>query len=109
MGAVNDRATPAGISLALLTREELLRRAAALVPVLRSRAVETEQLRQIPAQSVQDLRDSGLIRLGNPRRYGGYDIYIDTASSGCVLLTPCCGSLSVGKVALVSPSVTLGP
>jgi 3-hydroxy-9,10-secoandrosta-1,3,5(10)-triene-9,17-dione monooxygenase len=92
MGAVNDRATPAGISPALLTREELLRRATALVPVLRSRAAETEQLRQIPAESVTDLRDSGLIRIGNPRRYGGHDVEVDTAYDVGFELGRGCGS-----------------
>ena len=37
-----------------VTREELLRRAAALLPVLKERAVRTEQLRQIPPETVQD-------------------------------------------------------
>src|SRR5262245_49522706 len=92
MGAVNDRATPAGISPALLTREELLRRATGLVPVLRSRAAETEQLRQIPAESVRDLRDSGLIRIGNPRRYGGHDVEVDTAFEVGFELGRGCGS-----------------
>jgi 3-hydroxy-9,10-secoandrosta-1,3,5(10)-triene-9,17-dione monooxygenase len=92
MGAVNDRATPAGISAALLTREELLRRAAELVPVLKSRATRTEQLRQIPEDSVQDLRDSGLIRIGNPRRYGGHDVEVDTAYDVGFELGRGCGS-----------------
>ena len=56
-----------------MTREELLRRAAQLVPVLKERAARTEQLRQIPPETVEDLKASGLIRIGNPRRYGGYD------------------------------------
>jgi len=92
MGAVNDRAAPAGISPALLTREELLRRAAALVSVLKSRATRTEQLRQIPEESVQDLRHSGLIRIGNPRRYGGHDVEVDTAYDVGFELGRGCGS-----------------
>ena len=56
-----------------MTREELLRRASQLVPVLKERAARTEQLRQIPDETVRDLKASGLIRIGNPRRYGGYD------------------------------------
>src|SRR5207247_3617763 len=92
MGAVNDRATGAGISPALLSREELLRGAAELVPVLKSRATRTEQLRQIPAETVQDLRDSGLIRIGNPRRYGGHDVEVDTAFDVGFELGRGCGS-----------------
>ncbi len=62
-----------------LIRDELLRRAAQLVPVLKERAARTEQLRQIPPETVQDLVASGLIRIGNPRRYGGQDVEIDAA------------------------------
>ena len=53
-----------------VTGEELLRRATALL-VLKERAARTEQLRQIPPETVQDLVSSGLIRIGNPQRYGG--------------------------------------
>jgi 3-hydroxy-9,10-secoandrosta-1,3,5(10)-triene-9,17-dione monooxygenase len=52
-------------------REDLLQRAASLVPVLRERAARTEQLRQIPPETVKDLVASGLLRIGNPERYGG--------------------------------------
>ena len=62
-----------------LTREELLRRAERLVPALKARAVRAEQLRQIPAETVDDLIASGLIRIGNPRRYGGHGVEVDTA------------------------------
>ncbi len=56
----------------------LLRRAAELVPVLKERAAATERLRQIPPETVKDLMASGLIRIGNPRRYGGGDADLDT-------------------------------
>ena len=52
-------------------RAEVLGRAAALVPVVKERASRTEQLRRIPDETVQDLKASGLIRIGNPERYGG--------------------------------------
>lgn len=64
---------------AALTRAELQRRAAALLPVFRDRAARTEQLRQLPPETVQDLRASGLIRIGNPQRYGGLGIEYDAA------------------------------
>lgn len=55
------------------TRRTLLERAANLVPVLRQRASEAEQLRQIPQATVDDLRASELVRLGNPERFGGHN------------------------------------
>lgn len=58
-------------------RDELLRRAAELVPVLKERAARAEELRQVPPETVQDLVSSGLIRIGNPERYGGHGIELD--------------------------------
>ena len=55
------------------TKEDLLGRASDLVPVLKERALETENLRQMPAENVRDIIASGLVRIGNPARYGGYD------------------------------------
>jgi len=62
-----------------VTREELLSRAARLVPTLKERAARAEQLRQVPPETVRDLLASGLIRIGNPRRYGGHDVEVDAA------------------------------
>jgi 3-hydroxy-9,10-secoandrosta-1,3,5(10)-triene-9,17-dione monooxygenase len=75
-----------------VTREELQRRTAALVPILKGRAARTEQLRQIPPETVQELIASGLIRLGNPRRYGGLDVEYDAAFEVSWELGRACGS-----------------
>ena len=48
------------------------------MPTLKARAARTEQLRQIPEETVKDLIASGLIRIGNPLRYGGLDADLDT-------------------------------
>lgn len=61
------------------TTLEALATAAALVPVLRQRAAQAEQLRQVPPESIEDLRASGLIRIGIPERFGGFGLDIDTA------------------------------
>lgn len=57
-----------------ITVEDLRERASALVPVLRQRAARTEQLRQIPSETIADLIASGLIRIGVPKRFGGLDV-----------------------------------
>src|SRR4029434_9602263 len=75
-----------------VTRAELLRQAAALLPVLKEHAARTEQLRQIPPETVQDLVSSGLIRLGNPQRYGGLGIEYDAAFDVGWDLGRACGS-----------------
>ncbi len=57
-----------------MDREELIRRAEDLVPVLRERAALTEELRQIPQETVDDFHASGILRASQPTRFGGYDI-----------------------------------
>ena len=75
-----------------LTREELRRRTLELVPVLRERAARTEELRQIPPETVQDLISSSLIRIGNPPRYGGLAIEYDAVFDVGYELGRACGS-----------------
>ena len=75
-----------------LTGEELRRRTLELVPVLRERAARTEELRQIPSETVQDLVSSSLIRIGNPPRYGGLDIEYDAVFDVGYELGRACGS-----------------
>ena len=58
----------------VLTPEELLRRASDLVPVLKERAAQTEELRRIPEETVQDILSSGLHRIGVPHKFGGLDV-----------------------------------
>jgi len=92
MGAVSIDRSAAGIAHTPVTREELLRRAAQLVPVLKERAARTEELRQLPSQTVQDLLASGLIRIGNPRRYGGHGLEMDSAYDAAWELGRGCGA-----------------
>jgi 3-hydroxy-9,10-secoandrosta-1,3,5(10)-triene-9,17-dione monooxygenase len=73
-------------------RDELIGRAARLVPVLRERAARTEQLRQIPRETIEDLVASGLVRIGNPDRYGGLGADVDTAHEVGWELARGCGS-----------------
>jgi 3-hydroxy-9,10-secoandrosta-1,3,5(10)-triene-9,17-dione monooxygenase len=74
------------------TARELLARAAQLLPVLRERAARTEQLRQIPPETVKDLVSSGLVRIGTPARYGGQGVDIDTGHAVAWELGRACGS-----------------
>lgn len=57
-----------------LLRAELLNRAEALVPVLRDRAIETERARRMLDDVEQAIHESGLFRLMQPRRIGGYEM-----------------------------------
>jgi len=72
MSAVDARATAVQQDT-IPSAEELVRRARALAPMLRERAVEAEHDRNIPFQSVRDYIDAGLVRTIMPKRWGGYE------------------------------------
>ncbi|MDH2424479.1 acyl-CoA dehydrogenase family protein [Sphaerisporangium sp. TRM90804] len=55
------------------TREELVRRASELVPVLRKNAAWSEENRRIHDESIEALADAGIFRTRVPLRYGGYE------------------------------------
>jgi 3-hydroxy-9,10-secoandrosta-1,3,5(10)-triene-9,17-dione monooxygenase len=74
------------------SRDELLRRAEALVPVLRERADQCEKMRRCPAETVADFESNGLIRICQPARYGGYELGWDVRSEVCEVLARGCGS-----------------
>jgi 3-hydroxy-9,10-secoandrosta-1,3,5(10)-triene-9,17-dione monooxygenase len=56
------------------TYADLAARAEALVPALRARAAEAEELRRIPDATIADLHASGLFRMLQPRRVGGAEL-----------------------------------
>jgi 3-hydroxy-9,10-secoandrosta-1,3,5(10)-triene-9,17-dione monooxygenase len=58
------------------TREELLDRARALIPVLRDRALQTERDRVIPPETHRAFQEAGFYKLFRPARYGGYEMSI---------------------------------
>ena len=49
----------------------MVARAKALIPRLRERATQTEELRRLPPETERDLHDSGLFRIVQPKRVGG--------------------------------------
>src|SRR5262249_2248577 len=55
------------------TREDLVRRAADLAPVLRRHSAWTEEHRRIHDESIEALADAGIFKLRTPARYGGYE------------------------------------
>ena len=51
---------------------EVMQRLDALLPTLRERAQETEDLRRIPDDSMKALQETGFFRLLQPEQWGGY-------------------------------------
>ncbi len=100
---MNDRvmtaARAATKAAARPSREELLERAAALVPVLRARAAAAETLRHCPAETVADLHAAGLLRICQPARYGGYEHGWDVLCEVSQVLARGCASQAwVGNI-----------
>ncbi|SCG43772.1 Acyl-CoA dehydrogenase [Micromonospora coxensis] len=55
------------------TREDLVRRASDLVPVLRGHAAWSEENRRVHDETIAAMADAGIFRLRRPLRYGGYE------------------------------------
>jgi len=52
----------------------MIARAKLLIPQLRDRASQTEELRRLPAETERDLHDAGLFRIVQPERVGGSEL-----------------------------------
>src|SRR4029077_13045078 len=76
---------------AVPTREELLRRAEALVPALEERAAKAEELRRCPDETIQDYIDNDLFRICQPAPYGGFELGYDVLCEVSQTLGRGCG------------------
>ncbi len=80
-------------------RQELLKRAAELAPVLRARSAKAEELRHCPEETVADLAAAGLLRICQPARFGGYEQTWDVLCEVSRVLGHGCGSQAwVGNI-----------
>ncbi|MEZ4287421.1 MAG: acyl-CoA dehydrogenase family protein [Polyangiales bacterium] len=84
------------------TREELIERARALVPVLKERAKEAGELRRVPDATIADFHRLGFFKVVQPKRYGGYEMDPATIfdlqlelGRGCASSAWCYGVISV--------------
>ncbi len=64
---------PRNSALTFPDRDEMLSRAVAMIPALKERAIETEEIRQLPDSTIDELHDTGLLRVAQPQRVGGGD------------------------------------
>jgi len=74
------------------SRDELVRRAERLAPVLRSRAEAAEAARCCPAETIDDFVRDGLLRICQPARYGGYELGWDVLCEVTQALARGCGA-----------------
>ena len=59
---------------AIPTQEDLVARAAAMVPVLRERAPRGERECKVPAETISDFQRAGFFKILQPKHYGGYEL-----------------------------------
>jgi alkylation response protein AidB-like acyl-CoA dehydrogenase len=75
MTAVTDHLPSAGT---VPDSAELVARVKELHPLLRAHAAAGEENRRVAEESMQALRQAGLLRIAQPRRYGGYETSMRT-------------------------------
>jgi GTP cyclohydrolase II len=67
-----------GTAATIPTHDELLARVDALIPRLRERAGETEELRRIPAPTIAELKAAGVVQMLAPKAVGGFGMGLET-------------------------------
>ena len=73
-------------------RAQLLERARALLPTLKARAFDTERLRRVPDETVQDILATGLNRISVPVRFGGLDVAFELMHDIAIEFGRACGA-----------------
>ena len=57
------------------TADEIVARAAAMVPWLRDKAEATEKARMVPKETIQAFQEAGFFKITQPRQWGGYEMH----------------------------------
>ncbi|OWQ96516.1 acyl-CoA dehydrogenase family protein [Sphingopyxis witflariensis] len=55
--------------------DELLARARAMIPALKARARQCTAHRNVPAETIAEMRDAGFFRILQPKRWGGFEMH----------------------------------
>ncbi len=75
-----------------LDEQTLLKRIEDLVPKLRERALEAEDLRQIPQQTLDDVWATGYLSAFRTRHFGGPGLGLSALANGARILAQGCAS-----------------
>ena len=57
------------------TPEQLVERARAMIPALKARAKQCIADRNVPAETIEEMREAGFFRILQPKRWGGYEMH----------------------------------
>ena len=100
--------SPASTAPVQLSPESARAAAAALVPVLAERAAEAERLRRVPEATIADLQAAGLLRMMQPKRFGGSELGLDATMNVVLELARGCPSTAWVFSNLASHSWNVG-
>ncbi len=71
---------------------ELVERARALTAVVRERATATDEQRKLPPETIEDLKQAGIIRALAPERFGGLALDPEVTADVAMAIARGCGS-----------------
>jgi 3-hydroxy-9,10-secoandrosta-1,3,5(10)-triene-9,17-dione monooxygenase len=91
-----------------LTAQEAVQHAAAMVPRLAERAAEAERIRRIPQATIDELHETGLMRLMQPARFGGSELGLDALMNVVIEIAKGCTSTAWVYSNLASHSWNIG-
>ena len=80
------------VVMTVVSPEELVARAEALVSKFRERQEKTELDRKVPQESMEECRRADLFRILQPKRYGGFEYGMDTLVDVAATVASGCGS-----------------
>ena len=74
------------------TREDILNRARELVPIVRGRTKQADELRRMPDETVEDFRKAGFYRILQPAKFGGFELPYGVQTELAMVLGRGCAS-----------------
>ena len=74
------------------TREDILNRARELVPIVRGRTKQADELRRMPDETVEDFRKAGFYRILQPAKFGGFELPYGVQTKLAMVLGRGCAS-----------------
>ena len=63
------------VAAGIPSAEQLIARAKAMIPALKSRARQCVRDRNVPAETIAEMQEAGFFRILQPKRYGGYEMH----------------------------------
>jgi len=86
------RTSAAPTTSAPISPEDLVGRARAMIPALRSRGLAADKARRLPDESIAELLDAGVLQMLAPRRFGGSEASLTTFLDAGIELGRGCGA-----------------